>query len=189
MTKDPLKDPLLDGPLPPMSEILRIAISDMDARLASGRYIAIGERWHDSPRSSGRPCSICLAGATFARWGIDSTDTLEMWPLGDDNTKVPTIFLENGEECPFAFKSEEARDRFKTIAEVLDDLRCFDVDSAADCYPKSSLPAAEDIMEADEEVASLRDSLGGFPPQLGHWASLDRLAYIKMADILEKHGL
>ncbi len=52
-----------------LAEVLRTAVGDMDERLASGRYLAGGSVWH-SPVTREGSCTVCLAGATFARYGV-----------------------------------------------------------------------------------------------------------------------
>ncbi len=55
-----------------LGEVLRTAIGDMDDRLASGRYRAAGRSWHTPDGGPGHEetCHVCLAGATFARFGV-----------------------------------------------------------------------------------------------------------------------
>ena len=57
---------------PTMAALLEVAIQDMEARLATGRYESNGSLWHHGEGAiygTGR-CAICLAGATLLRLGI-----------------------------------------------------------------------------------------------------------------------
>ena len=72
-----------------LSAVLRQAIGDMDDRLAgvgeaAPKYIADGGVWHgpEGPRNVGEDedldkgeCAVCLAGATFARFGVGPQET------------------------------------------------------------------------------------------------------------------
>jgi len=57
-----------------LSVLLRQAIGDMDERLATGRYEPVADVWHEHDPETGS-CGICLAGATFARFGVDDLTT------------------------------------------------------------------------------------------------------------------
>ena len=161
-----------------LSAALRQAMADMDARLderdetGEPLYAPHGDEWHR--RDADGVCSICLAGATFARFGVRA----------DESTGVDAL-AEAGR-----ISAEEWR-----MLVALDQARVGNVTAAVNTLRRT--PQAAHVPEAHRVDVMMREELHGLvseedpaPEDLAGWGQYPTMTYYdRMAAYLEEAGL
>ena len=163
-----------------LSTALRQAMADMDARLSdrgeSGMdqpYWPSSEQWHTARPDAGE-CAICLAGATFARFGIKKNETVDPRELAEEGR-----ITEEEERMLYALDSLRVGDVTNALNSIRDEPRnAFQPEGHA-----LDLQMQEEsrMLEHDEEDA---------PDALTGWGDYRTMTYFdRMAAYLEEAGL